>query len=74
MSGTNRDLQLGVTERMEGIELTRAELADTVKRMQNDILVKSSTLASLREQLERERQSSMVRARAWCCVALLHVV
>ena len=74
MSGTNRDLQLGVTERMEGIELTRAELADTVKRMQNDILVKSSTLASLREQLERERQSSMVRARAWCCVGLLHVV
>jgi hypothetical protein len=61
LSGTNRDLQLGVTERMEGIERTRALLADTVKTMQNDILVKSSMLAGLREQLERERQASMVR-------------
>ncbi len=61
LSGTNRDLQLGVTERLEGIESTRAALADTMKTLQNDILVKSSHLASLREQLERERQSSMVR-------------
>ena len=61
LSGTNRDLQLGVTERLEGIEFTRTALADTVKTLQNDILVKSSHLASLREQLERERQSSMVR-------------
>jgi hypothetical protein len=61
LSGTNRDLQLGVTERMEGIEHTRAQLADTVKTFQNDILVKSSLLAGLREQLERERQASMVR-------------
>jgi hypothetical protein len=61
LSGTNRDLQLGVTERMEGIEHTRAQLADTVKTLQNDILVKNSLLAGLREQLERERQASMVR-------------
>lgn len=61
LSGTNRDLQLGVTERIESIEHMRAELADTVKTLQNDILVKSSLLANLREQLERERQSSMVR-------------
>ena len=61
LSGTSRDLQLGVSERMEGIERTRAQLADTVKTMQNDILVKSSVLAGLREQLERERQASMVR-------------
>ena len=61
LSSTNKDLQLGVTERLEGIERTRAELADTLKTMQNDILVKSCVLAGLREQLERERQSSMLR-------------
>ena len=60
LSATNKDLQLGVTERMESMELTRAQLADTVKTLQKDILVKNSLLASLREQLERERQSSMV--------------
>jgi hypothetical protein len=61
LSGTNRDLQLGVTERLEGIESMRLELADTVKTLQNDILVKSSLLAGLREQLERERQANTVR-------------
>ncbi len=66
LSATNKDLQLVVTERMESMELTRAQLADTVKTLQNDILVKNSLLASLREQLERERQSSMVGGGGGC--------